>query len=421
MVFLPYILVMAVCLLMSAYFSATETAFLSMNKTRMKMMAEDGNKRAALALRLEENYDKLISTILIGNNIVNILLSSMGTLLFTLLIIDQNVAAAVSTAVCTVVVLIFGEITPKNIAKDCPEKFVMFSSPFIRFLGWILAPLNVLFSLWRKLVVKVFRLERDDKMSQEELLMFVEEVTQDGSINDEEGDLLKNAIEFTDRRAEEILTPRVELEGISIDEDKNTIAKIFSESKYSRLLVYEKSIDNIVGVIHLRDFYVGGGVTQKKLKDVMGTPVFIHKSEKILTILKRLQNEKAHIAVVVDEYGGTLGIVTMEDILEELVGDIWDEHDEVIETFREVGENTHVVDCSVHFEEFCDFYDIKTETDSVSLGGWITEQLERIPSKGDILEFENLHITVTQADEHRANLVQVIRREPEENEDAKDD
>lgn len=419
--FIPHIVVMIICVILSAYFSATETAFLSFNKTRMKTMAEDGNKKAALVLRLFDNYDKLISTILIGNNIVNIGLSSLGTLVFCTLILNQEIAAAVSTAVCTVVVLIFGEITPKNIAKDCPEKFVLFSAPIINVIKIVLTPFNILFSLWRKLVAKIFRLQRDDKMSQEELLMFVEEVKQDGSINDEEGDLLKNAIEFTDRRAEEILTHRVDLEAVSVDAEKSEIAKVFSESKFSRLLVYEENIDNIIGVLHLRDFYVGGGVTHRKIKDVMAHPIFIHKSEKIIAILKKLQAEKAHIAVVVDEYGGTLGIVTMEDILEELVGDIWDEHDEVVETFREVGENTHVVDCSVNFEEFCEFYGIKSESDSVSLGGWITEQLERIPSKGDILEFESLHFTVTQADEHRAILVQVIRKESEGEESGKEE
>lgn len=412
--YIAYIVIMVCCLIMSGYFSATETAFLSFNKTRLKTMAEDGNKRAALALKLEEKYDRLISTILIGNNIVNITLSSIGTLLFVKLITDQDLAAVVSTAVCTVVVLIFGEITPKNVAKDCPESFALFSAPIIRVIQWIFMPLNILFSLWRKLVAKIFRLQREDKMSQEELLMFVEEVQQDGSINDEEGDLLRNAIEFTDCRAEEILTHRVDLEAVSVDEDKSKIAQVFSESKFSRLLVYKDSIDDIIGVIHLRDFYVGGGITQRKIKDVMAHPIFIHKSEKIIAILKKLQNEKAHIAVVVDEYGGTLGIVTMEDILEELVGEIWDEHDEVVETFREVGENTHVVDCSVNFEEFCEFYNLRTDSDSISLGGWITEQLEKIPEKGDKLDFEHLSFTVTSADEHRAILVQVVRHETSE-------
>lgn len=182
--FIPHIVVMIICVILSAYFSATETAFLSFNKTRMKTMAEDGNKKAALVLRLFDNYDKLISTILIGNNIVNIGLSSLGTLVFCTLILNQEIAAAVSTAVCTVAVLIFGEITPKNIAKDCPEKFVLFSAPIINVIKVVLTPFNILFSLWRKLVAKIFRLQRDDKMSQEELLMFVEEVKQDGSIND---------------------------------------------------------------------------------------------------------------------------------------------------------------------------------------------------------------------------------------------
>lgn len=415
------LIVMFVCIIGSAYFSATETAFLSMNRTRMKTLAEKGNKRAALALELSEKYDKLISTILIGNNIVNILLSSLGTVLFVKLLGD--IGATVSTAVITVVVLIFGEITPKSIAKDFPESFAMFSSPFMRILLVMLTPLNFIFSAWKKLVSRLFASKRDEKMSQEELLMFVEEVQQDGSIDTDEGDLIKNAIEFTDRTAEDILTHRVDLEAVPTDATHEDLANKFTETRFSRILVFEETIDKIVGVINQKDFYVGEGTTSKSLEEITTQPLFIHRSEKISDLLKLLQQEKSHIAVVLDDYGGTLGIVTMEDILEELVGDIWDEHDEVVEDFKEVSEDTTLVDCSMNFLDFCERYDIESDTNSISLGGWITEQMGKIPEEGDSFAYENLQITITETDGRRVIAAKVVRSDPEdeENEDADND
>ena len=384
-------------------------------------MAENGNKRAALVLKLSDKYDRLISTILIGNNIVNILLSSIGTILFIYIMHNnQDMGSLVSTIVCTVVVLIFGEITPKNLAKYYPEAFAMFSAPIIRFISWILMPLNFIFSGVSKLV-SLFKPKEEEKMSQEELLMFVEEVQQDGSIDDDEGDLLRNAIEFTDRKAEDILTHRVELEAISVDSSKEEIAEVFSKTRFSRLLVYNESIDDVVGVIHQKDFYVGGGITGKSLKDIMSDPVFIHKSEKIIDLLKLLQKNKSHIAVVVDEYGGTLGIVTMEDILEELVGDIWDEHDEVVEEYKQIADDAFIVDCAVNFEDFCQRFEIDSDSDSISLGGWIMEQLGKIPVKGDQFDFEHLNFRVTKADSHRVFSVKVtVGEKQDEDDDRKD-
>ena len=405
---LPYIISMALCVLFSGYFSATETAFSSLNKTRLKALAEKGNRKAELALTLSEQYDRLISTILIGNNIVNIAVASIGTVLFVHLYGD--IGATVSTVVVTVAVLIFGEITPKSIAKDFPEKFAMFSAPFLRLLIWVLTPLNFLFSMWKKLISKLFNVEEDSKMSQEELLLLVDEVEQDGSIDTDEGVLLRNAIEFGDLEAEDILTHRVDLEAVPIEAPKEEIARVFNESRFSRLLVYKENIDNIVGIIHQKDFYIGSGVTEKEVTDIITPPLFIHKSEKIDDLLKLLQTRKSHIAIVIDEYGGTLGIVTMEDILEELVGEIWDEHDEVTVTFRELSENVFLVDCTVNFNDFCQFFDIDDEdADSVSLGGWIMEQLDKIPVKGDRFTYENLNIIVTQTDSHRVAFAKVIR------------
>lgn len=410
-------LIICILILLSAYFSATETAFTSMNRTRLKTLAEKGNRRASLALNLEEKYSKLITTILIGNNIVNILASSLATLLFLDIMADQDAAATVSTAVITVAVLVFGEITPKSVAKNVPEKFAMFAAPSVQFLMVVLTPFILIFSGWQKLISKVFKLDTQEKMSQEELLMFVEEVEQGGSIDADESELLKNAIEFTDRRAEDILTHRTDLAGVPLDATNEETAMVFTETKFSRLLVYDETMDKIVGVVNRKDFYVGSGMTKSSVRKIMTAPLFVLKSEKVDDLLRKLQKQKSHIAVVLDEYGGTLGIVTMEDILEELVGEIWDEHDEVVEMYKKVEKDIYIVDCSADLDEFCDMFDLDPGTDSVSLGGWVMEQLGRIPEKGDTFACGIYDIKVVEADNHRAEKIQVIRaREKEENE-----
>lgn len=414
-----YIIIMIICLIASAYFSATETAFSCANKTRLRALAEKGNSKAALAVSLADKYDRLISTILIGNNIVNILLASIGTLIFVEEL-ELPSGAAISTAVVTVLVLIFGEITPKSIANDFPEKFAMFSAPMIRFFIWIFLPLNFVFSLWKKLIGKMFKVEEDDNMAQEELLMMVDEAEQDGDIDTDEGDLLRNAIEFSDLKAEDILTHRVDLEALPVDATKKEIAQIFTKTRFSRIPVYEDNIDNIIGVIHQKDFYVGSGVTTEPIKDIISPVLFVHQSETADDLLKKLQKEKSHIAVVVDEYGGTLGIVTMEDILEQLVGDIWDEHDEVVEEFKELDDNNFIIDCNMNLDDFCEEFDIKTESDSVSVGGWVAEQIGNIPDVNDSFTFENLTVTVTETDAHRAATIRVEKQDLSDKDEEKE-
>ena len=280
---IPSIVAMLVCIILSAYFSATETAFSSLNKTRLTVLSEKGNKRAQLAFDPAEEYDKLISTILIGNNIVNIALSSIATLLFVALL--GNIGATVSTVVITIVILIFGEITPKSIAKDYPEKFAKFSAPIIHAMMCICTPLNFLFSQWKKLVGKLFKSSEEGKMSLEELLMLLEEVEQEGGLDEDEGELLRNAVEFGDLQAKDILTHRVDLEAVSTEASKEEIANAFTESRFSRLLVYEDSIDKIVGVIHQKDFYRGTGVISGSIRDIMAPPVFIYQTEKVDDLL----------------------------------------------------------------------------------------------------------------------------------------
>lgn len=410
--FISNIVAMVICVILSGYFSATETAFSSVNRTRLKAMAEKGDKKADLALRLAEDYDKLISTILIGNNVVNIALASIGTLFFVNLLGDRG--ATVSTAVITVVVLIFGEITPKSIAKDYPEKFAMFSAPLINMLIVLLTPLNFLFGLWKKLVGMIFKGEQDAGMSQEELLLLVDEVQQDGAIDESEGELLRNAIEFGDLEARDILTHRVDLEAVPIDATKEEVAALFTESRFSRLLVYEDSIDKIVGVIHQKDFYTGTGIVDAPLTEIMTEPLYIHQTEKVDDLLQLLRSNKSHMAIVIDEYGGTMGIVTMEDILEELVGEIWDEHDEIEEPIQKINDSTYILDGSVTLDDFCDQFGVKSDSDSVSLGGWVMDQMECIPDEGDSFQYENLTITVSKTDDHRVEEITVTVNTPEE-------
>ena len=413
-----YVIIMVALVIMSAYCSATETAFSSLNKTKLKTLAEKGDRKAALACRLSDNYDKLISTILIGNNIVNIALASIGTVFFT--IHYGDVGATISTVVITVVVLIFGEVTPKSVAKEMPEKFAMFSAPALNLLILLLTPVSFLFSLWKKILKKLFKLESASKMSQEELLMLVEEVQQDGSIDESEGNLLRNAIEFSEQEAEDILTHRVDVVAVDVNTSKEEIAQIFYETKFSRIPVYEESIDNIIGIVHQKDLYTGTGITQLDLRDIITPAVFVMKNEKISPLLRQLQRVKSHVAVVLDEYGGTYGIVTMEDILEELVGEIWDEHDDVVEEFKETGKDTVRVDASISPDEFSEHFDVEIETEMVSLGGWVSEQLGKVPVEGDTFRYQDLQITVTSVDCHRVEEVEIRRLPPEKPTDEKE-
>lgn len=413
-----YLISICILILLSGYFSATETAFSSLNKTRLKTMAEK-NKRAKQTLRLSEKYDKLITTILIGNNIVNIAAASLGTLFF--MQINKENGATISTIVLTVVVLVFGEISPKSIAKDCPERFAMFSTPYINALMWLFTPLNFIFTQWKRFLTYVLKIEDTQKISQEELIMLVEEVEHEGSIDTDESDLIKNAIEFNDRKAEDILTHRVDIEAVPLDASIDEISELFSQTQFSRLVVYDENIDNIVGVIHLKDFYTDEVVKKDGITSIISKPVYIQKSEKISDILKILQTNKSHMAVVIDEYGGTLGIVTMEDILEELVGEIWDEHDEIVEDFVEIDANTYDVDGSVNFDDFCQEFDIEAEAESVSVGGWVMEQLGKIPENGESFEFRNMLVTVMETDSHRVTKIRVVIEETEEESEEDED
>lgn len=405
------LIIIIVCIVMSAYFSATETAFSSLNRIRVKNLAEKGNKKAALVVKLSENYDSLLSTILIGNNIVNILSASLATVLFVNML-GPEAGPSVSTAVTTVVVLIFGEISPKSIAKESPEKFAMFSAPFLKCLIVLLTPFNYLFGLWKKLLSKIFKSETDNGITEEEFLSIVEEAEQDGGIDEQESMIIQNAIEFTELAAMDVLTPRIDITGVPVTATKEEIAEIFAETAYSRLPLYEDNIDHIVGVIYHKDFYNHIYGTDKSVASIVRPAIFVPKSKKVGVLLKELQQKKSHIAVVLDEYGGTVGIITLEDILEELVGEIWDEHDEVSQEIVVKSETESIISGNAHLEKVFEHlglaYD-EEEANASTLNGWIMNQLGRVPENEDAFTYEDICFTVIEMDDKRVEKVRAVK------------
>lgn len=396
------IVILVMC---SAYFSATETAFTSLNTIRMKTWAENGDKRAARALAVGEDYDKLLSSILIGNNIVNITATTISTLLFTKIFVTYG--ATISTVVITIVVLIFGEISPKSVAKEFPERFAMFSAPILRVITVVLTPLNFLFSMWKKLLSKIFKPSGDDGITEEELMGIVDQAESEGGLDAHEGDLIRASIEFNDLDVSDIPTPRVDLVAVDEESTMQEVGALFVENGYSRLPIYHETIDNIIGVVHQKDFYKARVRGEDRLAMIKSPVVYTTPNTKIFKLLRILQMNKVHMAVVVDEYGGTEGIVTLEDILEELVGEIWDEHDEVTEFLRKQPDGSYNIDCTTDLDDMYDLFEIKGECEASTVSGWVLEQIDRIPKQGDHFIAEGLEVTVTAVDNRRVMEINV--------------
>ena len=383
------IIAIVVLVTFSAYFSATETAFTSLNKIRLKNMAGDGDKKAKDVLEISDNYDNLLSTILVGNNLVNIAISSIATVMF--LELYPKYGATIATAVATVIVLIFGEISPKSLAKESPERFAMFSAPIIRFFMLILKPINWIFSCWKKLIAKLFNADGIRPITEDELLTMVEEAQTEGGIDEGQSELIQNAIEFNDLEAWDVLTPRVDIKAIEIDEDEDEIAEL----------------DNIIGVLNQKDFhnYIKGG--RASVSEYIKPVIFVAGSMRIAQLLKRLQTVKTHIAIIVDEYGGTYGLVTMEDIIEELVGEIYDEHDAVaLQDIVQQQDGSYRVLCSTNIDKMFDYFDIEEEVDATTVNGWVILQIDKLPEVGDsfvyIADNKEFDVAVTKADERKA-------------------
>ena len=414
------LIVIFFCLVMSGVFSATETAFLSFNRVRMKNLASDGDKRAELVMKLADDYDALLSTILIGNNIVNISLASLATLLFVKWFPSNG--AGISTAVTTVLVLIFGEVSPKSLAKESPDNFAKFIAPFINAIKIVFTPINFLFRQWKRLLAKVFKFSGDSAMTGEELITIVDEAEQDGGIGEQEGELIRSAIEFDDVEASDIITPRVDIVAIPEDATMDEIAEVFHESGYSRLPVYHETVDDIIGVLHEKDFYHMRQNGGSDISTVLGKALNVPCHIKISKLLTCFQSEKAHMAVVLDDYGGTMGIATLEDVIEELVGEIWDEHDEVVELLSPEPDGSVIVAGIASPDDLFEYFGIDPSDDDdfpQTVNGWVTRVCGELPNEGDTFEAEGLRVTVLKTD---GKLVEKIRAElvePSEEEDDK--
>lgn len=405
------IIAIVILIAFSAYFSASETAFTSINRIRIKNLANDGNKRARMVQELSERYDDLLSTILVGNNIVNIATSAIATVLF--MEMHPVYGATISTIAVTIVVLIFGEISPKSLAKENPEKFAMTSAPFLKFLLILLTPVNWLFKFWKKLLALIFHTDEVKPITEDELLTIVEEAETEGGIDEEQSELIQNAIEFNELEAWDVLTPRVDIKAAEIDDSQQEIEELFLSTGFSRLPIYEDDLDSIVGVLNQKDFHNFIKGTDTPVSEYVKPVIFVAGSMKISQLLKRLQMGKTHIAIIVDEYGGTSGLVTMEDIIEELVGEIYDEHDAVaLQDIVQQQDGSYRVLCGTNLDKMFDFFDVEEEIDATTVNGWVVLQLDNLPKVGDTFiyeaDYKRFEVKVTKADARKALEINMV-------------
>lgn len=389
--------------IVSAYFSATETAFSSLNKIRLKNMAEDGNRKAQATLRLAEDFDRLLSTLLVGNNIVNITAATLATLFFTKL--SPEYGATISTVVLTLVILTFGEISPKTLAKEHAESLAMASTPLLRVISIVLRPLTVLFGLLQKGLGKLFRTSDDRGITEDELITMVSTAENEGGLDRNESRLIRSAIEFGDMEVEEILTPRVDIVAISDQASADELDDLISSNRFSRIPVWRGSIDTIIGMIHEKDFHEAELEGDAPWQQLISPVIYVTSSTPIANLLYEMQRRKMHMSVVVDEYGGTEGLVTLEDILEELVGEIWDEHDEVVEMIHKVSDTSYLISCSASIDDVFQLFHLRMEDDMTTLSAWVMDSLGHIPKIGDQFVYENIQVTVTQL--HRMRVMQI--------------
>lgn len=399
------IVALVLLVIASAYFSATETAFSSLNKIRLRNMADDGNRKAEATLRLAEDFDRLLSTLLVGNNIVNITAATLATLFFTKL--NPEYGATISTVVLTLVILTFGEISPKTIAKEHAEAWAMTSTPFLRVLSTVLRPLTILFSLLQKGIGKLFHASGDRGITEDELITMVSTAEDEGGLDQNESRLIRSAIEFGDMEVEEILTPRVDIVSISDQASAKELDELISSNRFSRIPVWHESIDTIIGMIHEKDFHEAELGDNDSWKHLISPVIYVTTTSPVADLLYEMQRRKMHMSVVVDEYGGTEGLVTLEDILEELVGEIWDEHDEVVERIRKQEDGSYLISCSASIDDVFQLFDLRMDDDMTTLSAWVIDSLGHIPKIGDQFTYENLQVTVTKLQRMRVLEIRV--------------
>ena len=406
--YIALVVSLVVLLCFSAFFSTCEMAFSSLNRIKLKNLAAK-SKRARLALKMLETYDKILSTVLIGNNGVNIAASSLATALFIGLFGAKGVSLA--TLIMTVLLVILCDISPKVLAKEAPELAALRSAPLLRFFTFILTPINFITGQWKKLIMKIFPVKGDRSTTEDELLTFVGEVRQEGGINIQEEQMIRQVIGFDDLKVSGIFTPRVDVEAVADTSTVEEIDRRFIETGFSRLPVFQDTIDNITGIILLKDFYHEVMKGLKAPAQIVKPVVFVTKTIKIAKLLRTMQEKQAYMAVVVDEHGGTLGIVTIEDIVEELVGEIWDEHDEVVRPVKKISDGVFTVLGSVNFKDMLETVagqlPENEEIPGTTVANWIMETLGRLPRSGETISWHYLKIVVLRIIKQRVTEVRV--------------
>lgn len=419
-----YGIIIAILIAMSAFCSCSETVFSCASAVRLKLWADEGNKKAKRALKIVNDYDKTLTAILIMNNIVNLSCSALATLLF--LNIFPTYGAAISTGVITFLVLTFGEIIPKCFGKEKCDKLALYTAGILNVCIIILTPLIYLFLGIKKLALKIFSIKGDDPtVTEDELKYIVEEIEEQGILEKQESEMVRSVLEFDETTVVEVLTPRVDVIALNINDDHNKIMKVIKEHRFSRIPVYEDTIDHIIGILHTWDYLdtVASG-KKAKLRDLISPAQFIFQTQNLSSVLSEFRRRRLHIAVVTDEYGGTLGIVTMEDLLEEIVGEIWDEDEEIETEIQKIGDREWRVDGDMELDDMYKLFDMtRNEDDSefVTVGGFVAESLESIPEKGDSFEFRGLSITVDSVKNQRIGTVTIKLLEKEEEDSEEND
>lgn len=410
-----YFVAIIVLIILSGFFSASEMSFSSTNKVRLENMAEDGVKGAKLALQVTEKFDDSLSAILIGNNLVNIAMSSLASVVVILL--NREDLTWLSTLIITVLVIIFGETVPKIVAKKNANKLVLLFCYPIYALTILLKPLIFVVVGLINLIMKLFpdsASVRDEEEAQQELQSIIETAEDEKVLDEDRSELVQNALEFADIRVSEVMTARVDIEAMDIEDSWEEIMETAENSPYSRLPVYEDSIDNIIGVLYLNKFY--RRITDQEqvdIRSVLSKPIYLYKTTRLPVALNILRSGKQHMGIVTDEYGGTLGVVTIEDILEQLVGEIWDENDiyeeeEVVERSNGVYELDGDMQLS-DFVELMGWYEDDLESESATVGGWTTEMYGDFPKAGDSFMYEDIKLEVLEMDGLRVGRVLVTK------------
>ncbi len=408
------------CVALSAFFSATETAFSASSRVKLKTMEGD-NPQARQALNLLENYDSLLTAVLVGNNVVNIAGTSIATILFTRILNGaEDQGATLASAVMTLVVLFLGEVGPKTLAKQQPERFAMAVSGVMQVWVKILTPIDWLFSLWRKLLSRLVKAEPEEPQIEEELMTMIDEAQTEGDLEEEEGELLRSAIEFNEQDASDIMTPRVDVIAVEDTATVEEVAEIFRSTYFSLIPVYHEDLDHVVGTLHEKDFYkeVHDGCTE--ITKIMKEPVFAPASLPISSLLKQFRASRTHQIILLDEFGGTEGIVTLEDVLEELVGEIYDEHDEVQEEIVRQEDGSWLISGGMQLQEVLEQFEIEDTYDADTVGGWVGEMIQRVPEQGAEFEVSGYRFKVTEMDGFRVTMVRAEKM-PEETEAPEDE